>query len=413
MSLLPSEEDGLLVKIFTAAHCLPDITNANKGSFLFKLYIGSRGGYIPLEVESPQYAKAVTLSTLMNKWVVPALPAGENQYWTPENGTNSCKSATTLFKAESQAGHKTACFSRQDFRILDGKVIEKNEKYLKLYTEALEELNRVSGAALKFLPDSLRSDYDTLRTTASVDLRRRRNLRSMAYLSNVQFCSSNVISGTPQASDADPRVLCDMSSEQRDAFFRLTSSDSEYQLLNAVRDEFTTPLSKLREEHFGCVLSPLSGAEEATGCAIESAAKLAFEKWVQNAEQSFAQLSEIEKKGLQFEDYFSVATANLDADSVPSLVSLRISGNTERSNAAVENSKSVFLFDYDPAKGVFSFEKGDSGSTLNIFSGYPIAVLSTIDGEPTSGGSSVLPLPEPKEDEPAALPPVPSVTTCR
>lgn len=410
MSLMPEEGDGASVKIFTAAHCLPDISNSHKGSFQFKLFVAHRNGFIPLEVDSPQYAKAVTLSTLVNKWVMPNLSADGNHFWTPENGTNSCKAATALFKAESLSNHKTACFSRQDFRLIDGRVIEKNEKNLKFYSEALAELNRITGAALSFLPDALRSDYVVLGTTVSVDLRRRRNLRSMAYLSNVQFCTAVVSQESPHPSDSDTKVLCEISPEQRDGFFRLTTSEAEYQQINGIRLDSSTLLSELRDKHFGCILSPLSGTEDATGCGVEIAAKAAFEKWVKNAESSFAQLAETEKNGLQFSDYFSIATVNSNSGSAPSVVSQRVFGNTERVSSDLADSHSVYLFDYDPAKGVFNFEKGDSGSSLNIFSGYPVAVLSTIDGEPTSGGSSILPLPEPQEDEPTAGPPV---ATCR
>lgn len=62
------------------------------------------------------------------------------------------------------------------------------------------------------------------------------------------------------------------------------------------------------------------------------------------------------------------------------------------------------MFDYDPAKNYFKFEKGDSGTELNIFAGFPVAVLSTIDGEPTSGGASITPLPEPREENTSTSP---------
>jgi len=399
MSLLPKEGDGASVKIFTAAHCLPDISNAHNGSFQFKLFVAHRNGFIPLEVDFPQYAKIVTLSTLVNKSVMPNLLANRNQFWTPENGTNSCKAATALFKAESVSNHKTACFSRQDSRFLDGLVIEKNEKNLKFYSEALAELNRITGAALSALPDALRSDYGGLINAVDIDLRRRKSLRSMAYLSNVQFCTAVVSQEAPHPSDSDTRVLCELSPKRTDDLFRLTTSKTEFQQINRIRSDASTPLSELRDEHYGCILSSLSSTEDATGCNVETTAKTAFEKWVKNAENSFAQLAEAEKKGLQFSDYFSIATMNSNSGSAPSVVSQRLVGNIERGSSNLADSRSVYLFDYDPAKGVFNFEKGDSGSSLNIFSGYPVAVLSTIDGEPTSGGSSILPLPEPQEEE--------------
>ena len=41
---------------------------------------------------------------------------------------------------------------------------------------------------------------------------------------------------------------------------------------------------------------------------------------------------------------------------------------------------------------------GDSGSMI-LAGGLPIAVLATVDGEKTSGGAAVLPLPEINSDE--------------
>ncbi len=64
-----------------------------------------------------------------------------------------------------------------------------------------------------------------------------------------------------------------------------------------------------------------------------------------------------------------------------------------------ERSHAVYLFSFSPQVNPFQFTKGDSGSLLNIFGGYPIAALSTVDGEPTSGGSGLTPLPEPRDDE--------------
>jgi hypothetical protein len=47
--------------------------------------------------------------------------------------------------------------------------------------------------------------------------------------------------------------------------------------------------------------------------------------------------------------------------------------------------------------GQLSLKPGDSG-TLILADGLPMAVLATVDGEKTSGGSSVLPLPDISDD---------------
>jgi hypothetical protein len=59
----------------------------------------------------------------------------------------------------------------------------------------------------------------------------------------------------------------------------------------------------------------------------------------------------------------------------------------------------VFLINYDKSRQGINPVKGASGSILSIFGSIPAALLSTVDGEPTSGGAGVTPLPEIDDDD--------------
>ena len=57
------------------------------------------------------------------------------------------------------------------------------------------------------------------------------------------------------------------------------------------------------------------------------------------------------------------------------------------------------LFTFSPAAESMFLMKKDSGSILSVLGIVPVAALSTIDGEPTSGGASITPLPEVDNEE--------------
>ena len=59
----------------------------------------------------------------------------------------------------------------------------------------------------------------------------------------------------------------------------------------------------------------------------------------------------------------------------------------------------VFLINYDASAQGINPVKGASGSILSILGLTPAALLSTVDGEATSGGAAVTPLPEVGDDD--------------
>jgi hypothetical protein len=397
-SIVPESGDILGVRIITAAHCLPDVSDATKRNFKLKVEVLYKGGYIPLDFIAPTFTKSVVLSSLINRHVLPLLAPGQNETWTPLSGTEACKQATVLFKQKSVAGHKTACFSRQDMRLIKGQISENSQKLLRQWKSAVAELGQVKGLVAKELPAAAKSDLVTLRNASSMNSSRLRILRSLAYLSNVQFCSSEGLVSVSSKESTDSRILCDLSQEVRESFFVDTANEVEFNRLLSVRNDSVTPLTQLRETYFRCIESPFSAPDEETSCVLEDSARSSYQKWVIDAETTFSQLPAADKNGLNFADYFRIVTAKFQTPSSAGIRFISFSGKSARSSASVGDSKSVFLFDYDPAVGVFDFEKGDSGSVLNIFGEFPVAVLSTIDGEPTSGGASITPLPEPSEE---------------
>lgn len=59
----------------------------------------------------------------------------------------------------------------------------------------------------------------------------------------------------------------------------------------------------------------------------------------------------------------------------------------------------VMMLNFENLKNGVGLLKTDSGSILSIFGFLPVGTLTTVDGEATSGGASITPLPAvPPED---------------
>jgi hypothetical protein len=71
----------------------------------------------------------------------------------------------------------------------------------------------------------------------------------------------------------------------------------------------------------------------------------------------------------------------------------------ERLDSGKSLNHDVFLVNYDAGAQGINPVKGASGSILSIFGSIPAALLSTVDGEATSGGAGVTPLPEISDDD--------------
>jgi hypothetical protein len=407
MSLVPEVTEGMQIKIATANHCLPEVPESSGSIVESKVHVFFRDGYIPISINIHNLDKVLKMGQLINKFLVPLIPDAQLASWLPDYATSSCSNWTNNFRQNSAQDSKTACFSRTDLRIIDASVIETGAKQLELYKAALTELNRIKGAALADLPPELSRGIQLLWRATNMDDMRKRNLRALAYLSNVQYCAAASIPPPENIAEENQiffvldgkKMFCNMSSTDRDLFFKLSSTDAEFTRLKAIQNDPTTPLTELRNRHLGCDAPPSGLAEEMTSCQVTYPSRGFFTKWVRDGLANFQLLSESERKGLTADDYFNVVAPSHNSASDVGVHFFRLASNTERV-APAGGYLTAFLFDYLPAKNYFQFQKGDSGSVLNIFSGYPAAVLSTVDGEPTSGGATITPLPEPAEEAP-------------
>ncbi|MFZ9519641.1 MAG: hypothetical protein ACO3A4_04110 [Silvanigrellaceae bacterium] len=407
MSLVPEVTEGMQIKIATANHCLPEVPESSGSIVESKVHVYFRDGYIPILINIHNLDKFLKMGQLINKNLVPLIPGAQLGSWLPDYATSSCTNWTNTFRQGSAQDTKTACFSRTDLRIIDANVIETGAKHLELYKAALTELNRIKGAALEDLPPELSRGIQLLWRATNMDDVRRRNLRAMAYLSNVQYCAAASIPPLENIAEENQvffvldgkKMFCTLSPTERDLFFKLSSTEAEYSRLKVIQNDQTTPLTELRNRNMGCEAPSNGFAEEMTSCQLISPTRGFFTKWVRDGLANFQLLSATEKKGLTADDYFNVVAPSHNSASDVGVHFFRLASNTERV-APADGYLTAFLFDYLPAKNYFQFQKGDSGSVLNIFSGYPVAVLSTVDGEPTSGGATITPLPEPAEEAP-------------
>ncbi|NBW81137.1 hypothetical protein EBR21_05225 [bacterium] len=193
MSLVPEVTEGIQIKIATANHCLPEVP-VNSGSIVeSKVHVYFRDGYIPVSINIHNVDQFLKMGQLINKYLVPLIPDTQLASWLPDYAASSCTNWTNTFRQGSAPETKTACFSRTDLRFIDASVIETGAKQLQLYKAALTEMNRIKGAALADLPPELSRGIQLLWRATNIDDMRKRNLRTLAYLSNVQYCAAATI----------------------------------------------------------------------------------------------------------------------------------------------------------------------------------------------------------------------------
>jgi hypothetical protein len=101
--------------------------------------------------------------------------------------------------------------------------------------------------------------------------------------------------------------------------------------------------------------------------------------------------------GLNSDSYFTLLF-NHSSTTQPSGKILSLTPDVGKMSPEDLNA-TVILTNFDNQNSHLRLSKTDSGSMLSVFGSVPIATLSTLDGEPTSGGTSVLPLPDYSEDD--------------
>lgn len=414
--LAPDEKDASIIKVWTAVHCLFDADSLEFENSKYTLHVFYKNGYLPLPIQFEELAKLGKAARAVAP-VLSSFPEKERNRWRfalSDDSVLPCQEQTKAFAAQLGSAKKNiACFSKNELRLLRGKVqaTAETEKKLNVVLDAVRQRREKTQSALPELEKRYLSAVESFRPlSAKFPL----YMRTYGYWMNDVHCS------TPDVdlpSDADGRKETKNFCEQRDLYkMAIKQTVPEYYSDFAkVADAKPANLVELKALHgsvFGCQLESLDAftagvPDVSTICDRERLTRMVWAKLIKSGIASFTDNSFAKPGvfGLTRESYFTIlfnssqreggalAAANTRQGNIlevaPSLGTL----------SPTEFNNQVILLNFDNQNGRLRLSKSDSGSMLSVFGTVPIASLSTLDQEPTSGGTSILPLPTHSEDE--------------
>jgi hypothetical protein len=332
----------------------------------------------------------------------------------PSSTHEVCVNQYKIFKDQLGTNAKNiACFSQREMRGLKVQLLP-SEKTKAVLRSVLDELRQQENAVMSGLDDTTKKQLNAYLLSHMTEQRRISDMRSLAYFLNKQFCDATE-EARPIGEDgkADIATGCDpvvrsIALQQLEA--KLDAQD--FAVIKAVAEDETTPLQVLRNKSLGCnhvsvdTITSVTDLSTLTPCDMGNLSHSFWRKYVDQG-PTFAGAQENSSTfGLSGTNYFGFFTNSIKGNGSASarLFSLNASVVSDFEYAARLDTGSqlddnVFLINYDKNKQDINPVKGASGSILSIFGSIPAALLSTVDGEPTSGGAGVTPLPEINDDD--------------
>jgi hypothetical protein len=403
MKFKPESDDSSRLQVFTATHCLFPVASDDFKNSSYTLQVYHKGGYFPVAIE---FDGLLNLNKLAQKYdpMLNLIPS-ENSRWSfaaTENSVEPCKAQTALFAQElGQKKKNIACFSKNELRLLIGKVVVQ-PKFGKLWKTIFEANLAHSKEIFAGLNEREKAVLRLREKTGQFTGKVPAHLRRIGYWLNPKHCSlPNEQQPKDEDGDIEPKNLCNFRDEILTSLSQ--SFPNEYRAVSTIADApVTTPaeLAQLHQSVIACSFTTigeieLNMTEAKSVCDIEKLSRLIWDSWVKNGvpetipgssakglfgvgPESYFSLSYNDKSDQNGKSWGAVATIN------PSLGEL---------SSAKFNSQTMML-NFENGKEGLKLIKSDSGSLLTVFGILPVATLSTLDGEPTSGGSSITPLPE-------------------
>jgi len=430
MSLRPLDKSENRVRIWTAGHCFYDPQTVEFRNSKYSLSIFLDGGYftVPLTIDGFQEFANFSkyFDTLLNN---PLLPVPENftqviSNALPRATTQVCVDEESKFR--TALGGKTkniACFSRNEMRGLTG-ILTTNSSTVPLLKRVLTALRDRENAVLSRLDVETKKIFDAYVMSHGWEARRVSDLRSVSYLINKQFCSA-----TPEerpASDAigappDSAVACVLRTIILAELQKILSA-KDFQIINLIAEDETTPLVELRKKTMGCNQILVDGRvpdgydlSQATPCDMGDFSVLTWRRYIDRGPRLTPENTSDSIFGLNSSSYYGFYTntiptalnrgsqkAMLFPLNPSTVLDFEYVARLESGHA--KKDLDAFLINYDASKDGINPVKGASGSILSAYGIFPMGLLSTVDGEATSGGASITPLPQVGEEDSVTSP---------
>lgn len=425
MQVRPIESSTEFARIWTAGHCSFDPQSDKFRNSKYVLQIYYKGGYFTAEATFEGFAELSKVSEVASK--LASVTGQESTLLArtssalPSSTGADCLAAEKNFIPGLASRKQVACFSRGEMRGLKAKLTltSANSAYFNEVMGVLREREKKAMAKLDTNTKNLLKLYEQAHHS---ERRRVADLRSLAYSLSKKLCDT-ASDPSKSAELVDPRTGVPDSTPFcasvpvygtiREAVIGhlgvLPAVDR--QLMESIYNDTTSSLTDLRSRSSGCNLSdseisaPSKSIEQLTPCDMNAISEALWTKYVDKGLQNVESgaLSDSSLFGYNPDTYFVVST------NAAQTTAQKASSTRGKARTLVLNAKTVLDFglltsgkddvdtmltNIDPAAQSFYLTKGDSGSMLSIFGYFPMGLLSTVDGEKTSGGASITPLPQ-------------------
>jgi len=418
MSLRPIDASYTHARVWTAGHCPFDPQTVEFKNSKATLQIFYKNGYFSVPIELDGVKSLANFAEFVNSPLVGnAVPDLDRHLGgaLPSSQHDVCVDQYKIFKDQLGTNAKNiACFSQREMRGLKVQLLP-SEKTKAVLRSVLDELRQRENAVMSALDDTTKKQLNAYLLSHMTEQRRVSDMRSLAYFLNKQFCDATE-KARPIGEDktkVDMDTGCDpvvrsFALQQLEA--KLDAQD--FAVIKAVAEDETTPLQALRNKSLGCnnvnvdTITTVTDLSTLTPCDMANYSRSFWRKYVDQG-PTFAGAQENSSTfGLSGTNYFGFFTNSIKGNGSASarLFSLNSSVVSEfeyaaRLDSSTRLNHNVFLINYDKSRQGINPVKGASGSILSIFGSIPAALLSTVDGEPTSGGAGVTPLPEIDDDD--------------
>ena len=407
MSLYPVEGKADHVRLTTAAHCGWPAESEEFAKSKNRLQIYYNGGYFPVSIElqgqQDWHAFAKMLSPYQN--LLPAKFRKRMTSFMTDMNKQECLSLTSKVRSNAPSEADILCFSRSEMRTLVGKITVEPKMRTAL-DSVLAAAATKRNAVLDNFPFHEQMVFKAVFENPSPYEMLPAYLKELGFKLNPFFCSAPAAE-LPKEVNGDPETqeLCSLRSVLLESFKKEMPQWWGY-LQSSAEMQFGSyeEMRAFHGEKLRCAFASLDGFNPTAdkpirnSCDRDMLSWYVWRKWVKEGLVNLATLQSKNPKlnGFTPETFFSLHTNSF------------ATRDDLQANNFLKSKPKHFLI--DPNNGVFTFEsamafalnpvreslwisKKDSGSLFSIFGVVPAGVLSTYNGEPTSGGASILPLP--------------------
>lgn len=409
-----------MFQIFTAKHCGYAPESVEFANSKNQLQIWVNGGYFPAELVLESQNEFSVFSSSNASLLLQYGGVKGLSRWSREansDGTSECKIKSNAMMQtwpNLTETKRAACFSEDDLVLLNAR-IQVPEKFSVLFRKLVSALETRS----KVLESLSARDRDLLSLQEhflNINSLLPEALREMAYAVNINFCKAPAGHKVTLRKDFEPifkgvcerrDILISMAKDQLTEYYdSLIKPIAEQPESNDYSD--SSEIVRIHRSVYGCQISSLDEVDLSrsrslfTSCERKFILDRLWEKWIVAHDARIRELSAPNSSNSlpNLENYFSIrvnalsSQAALDANDVSKSVARVFQIEPDSHQMDIGKNIKNMLFSFIPASEKMFLTKKDSGSLLYILGNIPFAAMSTLDGEPTSGGASITPLPE-------------------